>query len=81
MANDAGVDRFLPVHHQTFTLGGEPYLEPVERIVAAAGSEPERVVLHYIGEEFRAIGKLRATSRELNRSVARNPSHLLVRSS
>jgi len=54
MADDAGGDRFLPVHHQTFTLGGEPYLEPVERIVAAAGSEPERVVLHYIGQEFRA---------------------------
>lgn len=54
MANDAGADRFLPVHHQTFTLDGEPHLERVERIVAAAGSEPERVVLHYIGQEFRA---------------------------
>jgi L-ascorbate metabolism protein UlaG (beta-lactamase superfamily) len=53
MANDAGADRFLPVHHQTFTLSREPYLEPVERLMTAAGSEPERVVLQRIGQEFR----------------------------
>lgn len=53
MANDAGADRFLPVHHQTFSLGREPYMEPVERLMDAAGSEPDRIVLHRIGQEFR----------------------------
>lgn len=53
MANDAGADRFLPVHHQTFSLGREPYLEPVERLLDAAGPEPDRIVLDGIGQEFR----------------------------
>lgn len=53
MANDAGAERFLPVHHQTFALSREPYLEPIERILAAAGPEPERVVIQRIGQEFR----------------------------
>lgn len=54
MANDAGAERFLPVHHQTFSLGREPYMEPVERLMDAAGPEPDRIVLHRIGQEFRA---------------------------
>ncbi len=53
MATDAGAERVLPVHHQTFSLSREPYLEPIERTIAAAGSEPARVVLHRIGQEFR----------------------------
>jgi L-ascorbate metabolism protein UlaG (beta-lactamase superfamily) len=53
MATEAGADRFLPVHHQTFSLGREPYMEPVERLLEAAGSEPERIVLRRIGQEFR----------------------------
>ena len=53
MANDAGAERFLPVHHQTFALSREPYLEPVERLMMAAGPEPDRVVLQRIGQEFR----------------------------
>ncbi len=52
MANDAGADRFLPVHHQTFALSREPYLEPVERLMMAAGREPDRVVLQRIGQEW-----------------------------
>lgn len=52
MANHAGAEYILPVHHQTFQLSREPRSEPVERIVAAAGSQPERVCLHDIGEEF-----------------------------
>jgi L-ascorbate metabolism protein UlaG (beta-lactamase superfamily) len=54
MATDAGASRFLPVHHQTFALSREPYLEPVERLVRAAGAEADRIVLHSIGQEFRA---------------------------
>ncbi len=52
MANDAGAEYVLPVHHQTFQLSREPRLEPIERMLAAAGSQPERVCVHEIGEEF-----------------------------
>lgn len=52
MANDAGAEVVLPVHHQTFPLSREPYLEPIERFYAAAGPHPERVALGRIGEEF-----------------------------
>jgi L-ascorbate metabolism protein UlaG (beta-lactamase superfamily) len=54
MANEAGAEFVLPVHHQTFRLSREPKLEPIERILQAAGSAPERVALQSIGQEFHA---------------------------
>jgi hypothetical protein len=53
MAHDAGCEFFLPVHHQTFALSREPYFQPIERVAAAAGRNPERVAVHRIGQEFR----------------------------
>ena len=53
MAGDAGFEHFLPVHHQTFALSREPYLEPIERVYGAAGAQPDRVALRHIGQEFR----------------------------
>jgi L-ascorbate metabolism protein UlaG (beta-lactamase superfamily) len=55
MAEDAGFEYFLPVHHQTFALSREPYLEPIERVRAAAGRHPDRVALHAIGQEFHLV--------------------------
>jgi L-ascorbate metabolism protein UlaG (beta-lactamase superfamily) len=52
MANDAGAEFVLPVHHRTFQLSREPRSEPIERIIAAAGSTPDRVCVREIGEEF-----------------------------
>jgi len=52
MAEDAGSEFFLPVHHQTFALSREPYLEPVERLYNAAGRHTSRIVLDSIGQEF-----------------------------
>jgi L-ascorbate metabolism protein UlaG (beta-lactamase superfamily) len=52
MANHAGAEFVLPVHHQTFLLGREPRFEPIERVLAAAGSMPERVCIQEIGSEF-----------------------------
>jgi L-ascorbate metabolism protein UlaG (beta-lactamase superfamily) len=52
MGNDARGEFFLPVHHQTFRLSREPYYEPIERFVNAAGSNPNRVVVREIGQEF-----------------------------
>jgi len=53
MAGEAGTEFILPIHHQTFALSREPYLEPIERVHAAAGNHPDRVAVHQIGEEFR----------------------------
>ncbi len=52
MANDAGSDRLLPVHHQTFRLSHESKHEPIERVLHAAGSDPQRVCIREIGGEF-----------------------------
>jgi L-ascorbate metabolism protein UlaG (beta-lactamase superfamily) len=52
MAQDAGADRVLPVHHSTFQLSREPLGEPVARLHRAAGRESERIVATRIGEEF-----------------------------
>jgi L-ascorbate metabolism protein UlaG (beta-lactamase superfamily) len=51
MGNDAGAERFIPVHHQTFQLSREPLLEPIERFYAAAGSATDRIVIGELGQE------------------------------
>jgi L-ascorbate metabolism protein UlaG (beta-lactamase superfamily) len=51
MANQAGSEFVLPVHHQTFQLSREPFHEPIERILEAAGSSPERICVREIGQE------------------------------
>jgi len=52
MADDAGADFILPVHHRTFELGREPAGEPMERLVRAAGASTDRICLREIGQEF-----------------------------
>ena len=52
MADHAGADAILPVHHRTFELGREPYDEPVTRLESALGASAERLVLREIGQEF-----------------------------
>lgn len=52
MANDAGADRILPVHHQTFQLSSEPASEPIERLSAALASSPDRLAVTEIGQEI-----------------------------
>ncbi len=49
MANDAGAERVLPVHHRTFRLSDEPMDEPLERLRAALRGEEERAVLGEVG--------------------------------
>ncbi|HLG96807.1 MAG TPA: MBL fold metallo-hydrolase [Bryobacteraceae bacterium] len=55
MGADCGAEFLLPVHHQTFGLSREPYFEPVERFMDAAGSRPERVVATRIGHEWSEV--------------------------
>jgi L-ascorbate metabolism protein UlaG (beta-lactamase superfamily) len=52
MAEDAGFEFFLPVHHQTFALSREPYFEPIERVHKAAGRNQDRIAVKLIGQEF-----------------------------
>ncbi len=52
MANDAGAEIVLPVHHQTFELSREPFREPIERLHHAAGSGTDRIAWAEIGGEF-----------------------------
>jgi L-ascorbate metabolism protein UlaG (beta-lactamase superfamily) len=52
MANDAGSEFILPVHHQTFHLSREPFDEPIRRLTDALESSPERLALRSIGQEF-----------------------------
>lgn len=52
MADDAGAEFILPVHHKTFRLSSEPLDEPVERLAAALGNSQHRLALHVIGKEF-----------------------------
>jgi L-ascorbate metabolism protein UlaG (beta-lactamase superfamily) len=52
MANAAGAQFIMPVHHQTFRLSLEPLREPIERFEAALEQMPERIALREIGETF-----------------------------
>jgi len=52
MANAAGAEYLLPVHHQTFRLSDEPMNEPIHRLEAALEREPERLALRRVGETF-----------------------------
>ena len=52
MANDAGAQFIMPVHHQTFRLSFEPFREPIERFEAALRDTPERIALREIGQTF-----------------------------
>jgi len=52
MGADCGAEHLLPVHHQTFRLSREPYLEPVERFLSAAGNHSDRVVVTRVGHEW-----------------------------
>ncbi len=56
MANQAGAEFVLPVHHRTFELSNEPYDEPIERLLEAAGAADHRVPIREIGEEFHLDG-------------------------
>lgn len=50
MANAAGAKYILPIHHQAFALGREPFEAPMERLETALERESERIVLREVGE-------------------------------
>jgi len=50
MADAAGARLIVPVHHQSFRLSNEPFLEPIERIQDALAQEHDRLGLKEIGQ-------------------------------
>ncbi len=59
MANAAGAEYIVPVHHQTFKLSNEPALEPIERLQEALDGERERLAIKSIGDTFVIPGMIR----------------------
>ena len=53
MATDCNAQHILPVHHQTFQLSREPYYEPIERLLTAAGKDAHAVAVQRIGQQWR----------------------------
>lgn len=54
MADWAGAERILPVHHKTFVLSAEPVAEPIERFVAGLGNNEARGVATDVGMQWAA---------------------------
>jgi L-ascorbate metabolism protein UlaG (beta-lactamase superfamily) len=71
MANDVGAEFLLPVHHRTFKLSSEPYGEPIERLLAAAGSAQDRVLVREIGDEMRLDASRSGAFAEAGRTGSR----------
>ena len=52
MANHMSAAHLLPIHHSTFRLSYEPRGEPIERLLAAAGTEARRIVVREVGGQW-----------------------------
>ncbi|MEJ7578156.1 MAG: MBL fold metallo-hydrolase [Pyrinomonadaceae bacterium] len=52
MMREMDAEYILPIHHKTFRLSREPTDEPIERLLAAAGSESWRVVATEVGQTW-----------------------------
>ena len=52
MAEHVKAKYVLPMHHSTFKLSFEPDHEPMQRLLAAAGSQSDRIVVREIGGQW-----------------------------
>jgi L-ascorbate metabolism protein UlaG (beta-lactamase superfamily) len=55
MANAAGAEHVMPVHHSTFRLSQEAVHEPLDRFVTHLTGGDHRIVASQIGQEFQLI--------------------------
>jgi hypothetical protein len=46
----------VPVHHQSFQLSREPFMEPIERVQAALAKEEGRLAIRAIGQTAVVLG-------------------------
>lgn len=49
---DTGAKWLVPIHWDTFILSREPVEEPMERLLAAAGAEVDRIIIREHGQSF-----------------------------
>ncbi|MEM6313703.1 MAG: MBL fold metallo-hydrolase [Planctomycetota bacterium] len=52
MFTACGAERLAAYHHTTFKLSREPMDEPLQRLLAAAGDQAERVVIRGVGDTW-----------------------------
>jgi L-ascorbate metabolism protein UlaG (beta-lactamase superfamily) len=52
MADAAAARLIVPVHHQSFRLSSEPFMEPIERIQEALIKEQDRLAMKEIGQSI-----------------------------
>jgi L-ascorbate metabolism protein UlaG (beta-lactamase superfamily) len=52
MASELPADWILPMHHSTFQLSHEPMEEPMQRLLAAAGPQADRIVARRPGDKW-----------------------------
>jgi L-ascorbate metabolism protein UlaG (beta-lactamase superfamily) len=52
MADHAGAKHILPIHHSTFRLSHEGLHEPMERMLAAAGDQTDRIAIREVGQTW-----------------------------
>jgi L-ascorbate metabolism protein UlaG (beta-lactamase superfamily) len=52
MFESTGARYLIPIHWGTFRLGKEPLEEPMQRLIAAAGDQQDRIVLRQIGASW-----------------------------
>jgi L-ascorbate metabolism protein UlaG (beta-lactamase superfamily) len=52
MFESTGARYLVPIHWGTFRLGKEPIDEPMQRLIAAAGDQEDRIVLRQIGASW-----------------------------
>lgn len=52
MFKESGAKWLVPIHWNTFVLSREPVEEPIQRLIAAAGAEKDRIVVERQGETF-----------------------------
>jgi L-ascorbate metabolism protein UlaG (beta-lactamase superfamily) len=50
MADAAGARLIAPVHHQSFRLSNEPFMEPIERMQEALAKESDRLAMTAVGQ-------------------------------
>lgn len=50
MTQDAQAKYLFPMHHSTFKLSHEPMSEPMERLLAAAGQQEQRIIIRQVGD-------------------------------
>jgi hypothetical protein len=52
MAGHVAAGAFVGMHHGTFRLSYEPWDEPMQRLLAAAGNEAGRVFAREVGGQW-----------------------------